>query len=300
MNKTELIASPLNYLGGKYKILPQILPHFPACDYFIDAFAGGCNVGINAHSTRIICNDTNVHLMELMRYFQAASIEQILSELYDLIEFYQLSNTEQYGYEYYQANSQAGLAAYNKTAYQQLRHDYNQKPSPIRLYALIIFGFNNQIRFNQKGQFNLPVGKRDFNRKMREKLVQFSGCLKNKHIEFHHKDFRDLLTYQLPENSFVYCDPPYLLTAATYNERNAWTIQDEYDLLNILNELNKKNISFALSNVLSAKNQEHEILQTWLTQYGYTCHYLNQSYANSNYQRKHKDSKSVEVLITNY
>lgn len=298
--KTEFLASPLNYLGGKYKLLPQLLPHFPFCNYLVDAFAGGCNVGVNASAKHIICNDTNAHLMELMRYFQHTDTEQILKQLYDLIEYYQLSNTEQYGYDHYQADSQTGLAQYNKTAYLNLRHDYNQQPTPIRLYALIVFGFNNQIRFNQQGAFNLPVGKRDFNRKMREKLVQFSGSLKHKNITFQQQDFRDLLSQKLPENTLVYCDPPYILTTATYNERNAWTVQDEHDLLNLLNELHHRKIKFALSNVLSAKNQQHEILQIWLAKYGYTCHYLNQSYANSNYQRKHKDSKSVEVLITNF
>ena len=44
--KNEVIKSPLNYIGGKYKILPQILPLFPKnIDTFIDLFAGGCNVG---------------------------------------------------------------------------------------------------------------------------------------------------------------------------------------------------------------------------------------------------------------
>ena len=35
----ELIQSPLNYTGGKYKLLPQILPHFPQdIDRFVDLF----------------------------------------------------------------------------------------------------------------------------------------------------------------------------------------------------------------------------------------------------------------------
>lgn len=38
----ELIKSPLNYVGGKYKLLPQILPLFPAhINTFYDVFGGG-------------------------------------------------------------------------------------------------------------------------------------------------------------------------------------------------------------------------------------------------------------------
>ena len=45
------IKSPLNYIGGKAKILDQILPLFPKeIDNFIDLFAGGCNVGINVNA----------------------------------------------------------------------------------------------------------------------------------------------------------------------------------------------------------------------------------------------------------
>jgi len=41
----KIIKSPLNYIGGKYKILNQILPLFPEnINCFVDLFAGGCNV----------------------------------------------------------------------------------------------------------------------------------------------------------------------------------------------------------------------------------------------------------------
>lgn len=52
------IKSPLNYIGGKAKLLNQILPLFPnEIDNFIDLFAGGCNVGINVNANKIYCND---------------------------------------------------------------------------------------------------------------------------------------------------------------------------------------------------------------------------------------------------
>lgn len=40
--KEELIKSPLNYTGGKFKLLPQILPLFPNdINTFVDLFGGG-------------------------------------------------------------------------------------------------------------------------------------------------------------------------------------------------------------------------------------------------------------------
>ncbi|WP_274599343.1 DNA adenine methylase [Enterococcus faecium] len=89
------------------------------------------------------------------------------------ISEYGLSNTKKNGYEFYSANSASGLGAYNKEKFLKLRKDYNNSPSPLLFYLLVVFGFNNQIRFNSKGEYNLPVGKRDFNKKMEEKLRKF-------------------------------------------------------------------------------------------------------------------------------
>ena len=63
------IASPLNYTGGKYKLLSQIFPLFPNnINTFVDIFCGGCNVGININAQRVICNDNNSKLIVLINY----------------------------------------------------------------------------------------------------------------------------------------------------------------------------------------------------------------------------------------
>lgn len=50
------IKSPLIYNGGKYKLLPQIMPNFPSeCNTFVDLFTGGLNVGINVNAKNNIC-----------------------------------------------------------------------------------------------------------------------------------------------------------------------------------------------------------------------------------------------------
>lgn len=56
--KQKYIKSPLNYVGGKYKLLPQILPLFPKnIDTCIGLFGGGFNVGINVPAKEIIYNE---------------------------------------------------------------------------------------------------------------------------------------------------------------------------------------------------------------------------------------------------
>ena len=303
--KKANISCPFNYIGGKFKLLKQIQPYFAEKEVFLDLFAGGGNVGINSSSSRIIFNDSNERLIDLMKFIRDTDTKILLDKLDSIIDEYGLSNTSLYGYSYYDCNSNKGLAGYNKDNFLKLRADFNSKAFSGQidfaiLYVLMIYSFNNQIRFNRKGAFNLPVGKRDFNSKMRSKLVLFSEELKNKDAQFMRNDFRKISLDDLAPNTFIYCDPPYLITNATYNENGRWTESDEKDLLSFLDSANQKGFLFALSNVLESKNKKNNILYKWVKEKEYYCNYLNKSYSNSNYHRKNKDSISKEVLITNY
>ena len=187
-----------------------------------------------------------------------------------------------------------------------LRKDFNKKfikddEYYVLLYLLMIYSFNNQLRFNNKGEFNLPVGKRDFNLKMQNKLKDFLHRIKSGDYTFINEDFREVLIDNLDENSFVYVDPPYLITTATYNESSGWTEDDEKDLLSLLEKLDRKNIKFALSNVLECKGKENSILKEWLNRNNrFKTIFLNYSYANSNYHKKDKESITKEILVINY
>lgn len=304
----ELIQSPLNYTGGKYKLLPQILPHFPQdIDRFVDLFCGGGNVGINVPCNRVIFNDNNELLRYMFGTFKNLDKQVTFETIDAIIEKYGLSNTEKYGYDFYGCNSAEGLAAYNSSRYLKLRDDFNHHTNLeynyyVTLYVLIVYAFNNQIRFNRKGEFNLPVGKRDFNKKMREKLSAFIDRLKSGDYSFASQDFRELPTDDWNENTFVYADPPYLITCATYNEQDGWNETLEKELLTYLDNLNERGIRFALSNVLHSKGKENKILLDWIDRNvdRYRVIYLDYNYANSNYQTKDKTSKAEEVLIVNY
>ncbi len=73
--KQKQLKSPLNYIGGKYRLLNQISPLFPnEIDNFIDLFAGGCNVGINAEAEKVFFNDNLTFLVEMYQTFQFSMI----------------------------------------------------------------------------------------------------------------------------------------------------------------------------------------------------------------------------------
>ena len=298
----KYVKSCLNYTGGKYRLLKQILPYFPNnINTFLDIFCGGANVALNVNANSIICNDINAPLINLFNYMKTTDYDIIFQEVKDIIHQYSLSESDLHGYESYACNSSKGLGKYNKANYTALRDDFNSGNLYDRnecsyFYTLIVYGFNNQIRFNKKGNFNNPVGKRDFNLRVQKNLKEFHNTINEKDIQFVNQDFKYFKAENFNSKDFIYLDPPYLITTASYNEQNSWTTDDEKDLLNYLDCLNDNNINFALSNVLESKGKENKLLKDWSKDYN--IYYLDFNYNNSNYQTS--KGKSIEVLITNY
>lgn len=284
------IKSPMNYTGGKYKLLPQILPLFPTeINTFVDLFTGGGNIAVNVNANKIIANDNETHVIDIYKAFQNGydSVEGIINAIESYIAKYNLSidNTE----------------GFNK-----LRNDYNSNPfksnyiTSTVLYVLICYSFNHQFRFNSKGEFNMPFGKNrsQWNDTMKKNLINFHKAITEKNISFTNKDFTQLKIDKLSSNDFVYCDPPYLITCATYNEKDGWNENCERKLLELLDKLNSQSVKFALSNVLFSKGKTNDILIEWSKKYN--VHHLDYTYQNCNYHTKDKESKPDEVLITNY
>ena len=279
----EYVKSPLNYTGGKYKLLPQLLELFPKqVNTFVDLFAGGGNVSVNVKAEKVVFNDLMWQVPEMLQEFKKIGVEESLRKIDWYISSYDLSKE-------------------NKEGYLALRELYNKgKSDPLMLYTLICYSFNNQIRFNNKGAYNMPFGKdrSSFNPTLREKFIIFVQRLQSMEIQFSSKDFRELDLDTLGENDFVYCDPPYLITVASYNENGGWGEQAERDLLAKLDTLDKAGVKFGLSNVFESKRKENTILKEWAK--GYTVHYLDHTYSNCSYHKKDKQSKDIEVFITNY
>ena len=302
-----MIQSPLNYTGGKYKLLPQILPLFPdRMDTFVDLFCGGCNVGINVKANKHLYNDNCTPLINLYKVMQKMETEEFIQHVEQVISKYGLSDVKRKGYDYYSCNSKDGLSAYNRESYLALRRHVNSitvrdDEYYIKLYVLIIYAFNNQIRFNRKGEYNLPPGKRDFNQKMHDKLGGFLEILHRQSAVFSDMDFREMDLHSLTARDFVYADPPYLITCASYNEQGGWNEEKEEALLQILDNLSANNVRLALSNVIEAKGKVNEILNRWVcSRPKYRMLELAYTYKNANYQRKNKEIQTREVLIVNY
>ena len=280
------IKSPLIYNGGKYKLLPQIMSNFPSeCDTFVDLFTGGLNVGINVNAKTIYANDRIPYLIEMYHLFQNTNTEELIINIKNIIDEYKLSKT-------------------NIDGYNRLREDYNNSKDSLKLFVLTCYSFNHQIRFNNSFKFNTSFGKErsSYNNNIEKHLREFCEALQRKKIVLTNTDFREFDFSILKAKDMVYCDPPYLITTGAYNDGKRgfgdWTQEDDDALLKLLDRLNERKIKFALSNVFYHKGEANEKLIEWSKKYIVT--YLDKTYSNCNYHIKERDTKTVEVLVTNY
>ncbi len=286
----NFVKSPLNYIGGKYKILDQIIPLFPDnIKCFVDLFAGGCNVGINVDAQEIIFNDNLIYLVDLYRTLQNKELLSTLKHIHTQINKFDLSKENESGYKHF-------------------RSHYNNSQNPLDLLVLVAYSFNHQIRFNNSHEFNNPFGRNrsSYNQNTERNLISFINAVKSNNVEFQSLSFDAFDFNLLGGSDFVYCDPPYLITTGSYNDGKrgfkGWSENEEFELLEILDSLNSRGIMFALSNVIEHKGKSNDILKSWLNKNKqYVTNYIHKNYANSNYQTIDRDkNSSTEVLITNY
>lgn len=296
-----MARSPFFYVGDKYKLVGQFNNIFPEnIDRLIEPFCGGGSVFLNISAARYLANDNNSYMIKLHEFLKSyAKKEKVFFEkLEQLILDYGFSASVlgiNVSKELKQEYPKTHYAVYNKSAYNKLKSDFNEnKEDMFRLYLLLVFGFNHMLRFNNRGQFNLPVGDVDYNQNVKRALNEYFSFIRLNTISFSCYDFEEFIKgIRIKQNDFVYVDPPYLISSSEYNKY--WTEKEEERLLKLLDQLNKKGIKFALSNVLSHKGKTNDILISWSQKY--KIYDIKSNYI-SYHDNTIKDSK--EVLITNF
>lgn len=274
--------SPLNYIGSKGRIVKLIRDKLPDnYDNFYDVFGGGFNVGINVEADKVVYNDINYFVKELIESFAKY-------DTYEYILYMKKMETK------------FGLEKNNSEGYLKARTYYNSqaigKRDPRLLLIIILYGFQQQIRFNSNHEFNNPVGMRWFNDKILEKLISFSRKLKCGRYIFMESDYINILS-RVREDDFVYLDPPYKLTTGAYNDGKrgfkGWDTSLEQELFNQLDIINQKGVKFMLSYVQEHNGELNHELIKWIEEKNYSVIGLGNILGISGTRRK-------EILIINY
>jgi adenine-specific DNA-methyltransferase len=310
---TPLVKSPINYTGNKLRILPQLKPHFPGqTEVMVDLFCGGATVGANAGCKKVIFIDNNKVVIGLLDYLaKHKDIDKLIRELVRLTVQFKLTCSGLNGYSVYreklaEKGTNNGLKELNSEGYYALREEYNSLKNKSSgkafkmLYLLMVYGFNNDIRFSREGKFNLPAGKTDFNKNNINKIKAFNAKMAAVDFRFVCAEFDAGISKEyIGRSGFTYIDPPYLITRAVYNESTKWDEASEHRLLSFLDELLLANKKFMLSNVLEKKGIVNRPLSIWIGRNSENIRLIDidYHYKSSSYNKKQRDSKEREIIL---
>ncbi len=275
--------SPLNYIGSKAKVVPYIRANLLQTSGFVDVFGGGFNVGINADCDTIWYNDINFMVKDLIESFRRCDTYEYITFVKKFIENHHLEKG-------------------NKEAYLAAREYYNSLPEQKKdirmLFAITLYSYQQQMRFNSSYGFNNTAGIRWFNDYILAKLISFSRVIKNRNVSFISTDYIALRDHiPMDENTFLYLDPPYKLTTGSYNDGKrgfkGWDDKLEQELFDFIDEMTDLHVPCMLSYVLEHKGVVNTALENWINRNEYTCIPLGDILGISGQPRK-------EILILNY
>ena len=155
--KNKFLRSPLFYVGDKYKLLPEITKYFPNdINKFIEPFVGGGSVFLNINAKKYLLNDLDNKVIDIHKYLskQAVDTDLFFKNVEKIIKEYGLSRSflkdivpiklkKEFVKTYY--------SKFNKEGYNRLKNNFNTsgKVDLLKLYILMIYGFNRMLRFNK-------------------------------------------------------------------------------------------------------------------------------------------------------
>ena len=219
----KIIVPPIKCQGIKTKIVPKIISLLHAENYsrWVEPFLGSGVVAFNILPAKALLCDTNPYLIA---FYSALQTDIITKESVK------------------QHLMREGLLLQKKGAehYYTVRARFNKEHSPLDFLFLNRACFNGMMRFNSKGDFNVPFCRKTerfakaYISKIINQVEAVRKIIKMKDFKFICQDFRQTFSL-LQEGDFLYCDPPYIDRHTDYF--NSWNEKDEEDLLYLLNHV---------------------------------------------------------------
>lgn len=240
--------SPIKWMGSKKKLIPWIQPKIPLHNTFIEPFMGSGAVFFSQEPKNALCSDIQAEPIVIIN-----AIKNNPKYFYE--EFVELSEYLWFkGSEYYYSLRET----YNKGVFK----DDNERA--VMFMVLLRAGFNGLVRFNPKGEWNVPFGDRGWTGSKKQavrlynsfgldKIEEWSEFLNQGNKQFIQQSFEETIN-TASKDDLIYADPPYLITTQKYN---AWNIEHETKLAEALKNASKRGAKFILSNVYRYKGEEN-------------------------------------------
>jgi DNA adenine methylase len=223
---------PIKSQGIKTKLVPWVRSIVPEKfdGVWVEPFMGTGVVAFNIAPANALLCDTNPHLVN---FYSSLSCGEITSGIVR---------------DYLTAEGKS-LLEKGEDHYYDVRERFNKHHSPLDFLFLNRAGFNGMIRFNRKGEFNIPFCRKPqrFAQAYVTKIVNQVCCveklLRTKNFVFKCQDYSETVK-EASAADILYCDPPYIDRHVDYY--SGW------------NESNETGLHHALSN-----SSGKFILSTW-------------------------------------
>jgi DNA adenine methylase len=236
---------PIKSQGIKTKLVPlvkSIIPHnFEGV--WVEPFMGTGAVAFNIAPANALLCDTNPHLLN---FYSSLARGEITSEIVGS----------------YLAAEGKSLLLKGEDHYYEVRDRFNKHHSPLDFLFLNRAGFNGMIRFNRKGEFNIPFCRKPqrFAQAYITKIVNQVSCveklLRTKTFVFKCQDFSQTIN-EASSADMIYCDPPYIDRHVDYY--SGWDESHETSLYKALSDFEGK---FILSTWHHNDYRENEYIKT--------------------------------------
>lgn len=228
----------IKYRGGKSAEIQHFLPFIPEeFETYIEPFVGGGAVYFYLEHKKNIINDINPKLMSLYKEIKNGYPE--LRRQLDLLEDLYRENQAEYEGKKQLAGDEEYIENKNEKLFYQLRNVFNYPTDKWLEGAIYYFinktAYNGMIRYNKKGEYNVPFGRyKNFNTK---RITEAHYQLLQKTLLFN-KDYSHI--FQMAhEDDFMFLDPPYDCTFNDYGNLQFENGFDEKEQLRLSEEFKK-------------------------------------------------------------
>ncbi len=248
--KEEVLSSPIRWAGSKKRVLNEMLESFKKNkENYIEPFLGSGVVMINVVNNidvlgykNIYVNDVNTNIINFFKLLKSKP-NNLIKSLLELSEIYNCKNYEEKEKMYYEIRDKFNNSEDNKSVY---------------FYFLMKVGFNGVYRENKSGKFNVPFGKKEKFIIQEDNLIKISKLIKKvKFYNLSYEKFLDMLSKKdILNNSFMYCDPPYIPDDELVSQKQELYTSgkfNHYDFVEKLKCLNSSNIMVSMSDSTKAK-----------------------------------------------
>lgn len=216
MSDDKILVPPIKCQGIKTKLVPFIKEHVHRDESkrWIEPFVGTGVVAFNIAPKRALLTDKNPYTIALYKSIQDGSIT---------------SQTAREFLEYHGAKLEVGGADY----YKEMRDAFNENGDPLYFLFLNRSDFNGMIRFNRKGQFNVPFCQKPnrfakaYVTKICNQIANVAEVMDGKDWIFKSCPWRETME-AAEEGDYIYLDPPYIGRDTSYV--GEWPESDAIDL----------------------------------------------------------------------